>query len=160
MDNQIPNQTPIVPVPEIPQIHPVVADKPVVELPHDQLMKGLYFLLDAFDRAQVTFFLVRQTAKDAINQHQLTGDHLDVGVRNNEWINGNQEILFPYFDQENVVLKSELPDSLTYEWQDIPFTIHFYNDNECITALNTVAYEYEGWYIPNQFERFEKEFDK
>jgi hypothetical protein len=80
-------------------------------------------------------------------------------VRNNEWINGNQEILFPYFEQEHVELKSELPNQLTYEWQGIPFVIHFYADNECITALIPVTYEYESWNIPNQFERFEKEYD-
>lgn len=127
---------------------------------HHKMLSGLYFLLDAFDRAQVDFFLVKQTAKDAIHKDQLKGDHLHVGVRNNEWINGNQEILFPYFDQEHVELKSELPDSLTYEWQGIPFTIHFYTDNECLMALNTIAYEYESWFVPNMFERFEKEFDK
>ena len=159
MDNQTPNQQPIINKTTKEDILP---DTPLVvnEIPHGKLLATLYFLLDAFDRAQVTFFLVKQTAHDAMTGHQLTGDHLDVGVRNNEWINGNQEILFPYFEQEHVELKSELPESLTYEWQDVPFTIHFYPDNECLLALNTLAYEYESWFIPNQFERFEKEFDK
>ena len=146
MDNQITNQT-------------IEEGNTQNVLDHHKMLSGLYFLLDAFERAQIQFFLVRQTAHDAKELHQLRGDHIHVGVRNNEWINGNQEILFPYFEQEHVELKSELPNELTYEWQGIPFTIHFYDDNECLMALIPVRYEYEDWNIPNQFERFEKEFD-
>lgn len=144
----------------LPATPPVEIVTPKIpNLPHHQLLATLYFLLDAFDRTQITFFLVRQTAKDVKSLHELTGNKLEIGVRNNEWLNGNQEILFPYFEQERVELTSELPNELTYVWQGTPFTIHFYQDNECITALVPFSYEHEMWNLPNQFERFEKEFD-
>ncbi len=129
------------------------------DLSHDKLLPTLYFILDSFERASLDFFLIRQTAKDAIASHQLTGDHIDIGVRNNEWMSDAKDILFAYFDDEHVEKKEEVPGHITFQWKDVPFTLHFYEDNPCITALNTITYEYETWHIPNQFERFEKEFD-
>lgn len=132
----------------------------LTDLGHDKLLSTLYFIFDAFERSGLDFFLVKQTAKDAIAEHQLTGDHIDIGIRNLEWANDQKDVLFPYFDQEHVEKLKEEPGILEFKWQDVPFTIHFYDDNPCTTALIPLVYENEHWKIPNQFDVFCKEFDK
>lgn len=158
MDNQTTSQIIIEPV----QKAEIILDaKPVVtDLGHAKLLSGLYFIHDAMHRAMLHFFLVKQTAREAIARKQLSGDHIDIGVRNNEWANDSKDILFSFFDNEHVTKISELPDQITFSWQDVPFTIHLYDDCEPLMALIPITYEYESWDIPNQFERFEREFDK
>lgn len=134
--------------------------KVVTSFPHHQLLSCLYFVQDAFERASLEYFLVRDTAKAAIESKQLHGATIDIGVRHNTWSSDQKDIIFTFFSGERVEQISDLPNSLTFSWRDIPFTIHIYDDNECLLALNTIRYEYETWFVPNQFERFEKEFDK
>lgn len=134
--------------------------KPVVDLGHDKLLEGLYFIFDAFERCGIDFFLVRETAHQAMSEHMLEGDHLDIGVRQLEWNNDQKDLLFAFFDQERVEKTKDIPGLIEFKWKDIPFDIHFYEDNPCVTALIPIIYENENWKIPNQFTRFEKEFDK
>lgn len=134
---------------------------PLVEkkqIPHELLLRCLYFLYDAFDRAQMDFFLIRKTAHDAIKGGELS-HHLDIGVRKNEWING-KGVLFMFFNEEHVKIALETDEVITCEYQEAPFVIHLYDDNPCLLALNTIEYEHETFKIPNMFENFEKEYDK
>jgi hypothetical protein len=142
---------------------PLEAITKAVRDPHpvdpDKLLTTLYFLYDAFERASLDFFLVRQTARDVINGKRLTTMPVTIGIRHNEWIGGNEELLLAYFEQEHVEMTEKADDHVTFVYQDIPIMMHIYRDSDSVTALNSVAYEFETWKIPNQFERFEKEFD-
>lgn len=134
--------------------------KPVVDLGHHKLLSTLYFIFEAFGRAGIDFFLIRDTAHKAMTEHMLEGDHIDIGVRSLEWANDQKDLLFAYFDQEGVSKTKDEPGIIEFIYQDVPFVIHFYEDNPCVTALIPIIYENEHWKIPNQFTRFEKEFDK
>jgi len=143
-----------------PETAPPVVTPTTKVFTHEQLLKGLYFIFDAFKRCSINFFLVRETAHNAMTEHMLEGDHLDIGIRKLEWVNDQKELLFPFFEQEHVEIVNDLPDIITCKWQDIPFTIHLYDDNLCTTALVPIVYEHEHWKIPNRFDLFEKDYDK
>lgn len=135
-----------------------LVDETFIETSHEILLRCLYFLYDAFNRAQIDFFLIRQTAKDAINGNELS-HHLDIGVRKNEWVTG-KEILFMFFGEEHVKIKTESDILITCEYQEAPFVIHLYDDNPCLLALNPIEYQYESFKTPNMLEAFEREYDK
>lgn len=130
------------------------------DLGHEHLLKVLYFFFDAFSRSGINFFVVRDTAKWMRNQDQLRGDHLDVGIRKLEWISGNQDLFNIYMQNEGLTPTKETDKLLEYVYQGVPVTIHLYPDNECITALTSIVYEHESWMVPNQYERFVKEFEQ
>lgn len=144
----------------VPNITVKPPEPTVIDLGHDKLLSGLYFIFDAFERCGLEFFLVKDTAHKAMQERKLEGDHLDIGVRQLEWNNDQKDILFAYFDQERVEKTKDVPGLVSFKWNDIPFTIHLYEDNPCVIALVPIIYENEHWKIPNQFVRFEKEFDK
>lgn len=134
---------------------PPIKEKPVS---HELLLRCLYFLYDGFERSMMDFFLIRQTAKDALAGNQLS-HHIDIGVRKNEWSSG-KGVLFMFFGDEHVKVLSETDDIISCEYQEAPFTIHLYDDNPCLLALNPIVYEYESFKTPNMFERFEREYDQ
>lgn len=133
-----------------------------VDIDPNRLLACLYFIFDAMDRIGMEFFLIRKTAKDAKKSifNNLSGDHIEIGVRQNEWVNDHKQVLFAFFDQEGVGQTRNEPSLLEFKWQDIPFVIRLYEDNPCITSLIPITFQHEHFNIPNQFERFEKEFDK
>lgn len=131
----------------------------VVDLGHSTLLSCLYFLFDAFERVPgLHFFLVGDTAKKAKTGYMLEGDHVEIGVRANEWANDEKDILFDYFGQEHLEKIEDLPNKISFKWNIIPFTIHIYRDTPLITALVPVDYEHEAWNLPNNLEEFEKEY--
>lgn len=163
MDNQITNQPTQEEIEKdvkevVDEVRQEIYDKSR-DISHHELLSCLYFIFDAFSRVGMDFFLVKQTAKWMMNEDELRGDHLDIGVRSLEWANDNKDMLFEYFNYEHVKILSQLPNKITFEWHEIPFTVHLYEDNPCITSLKPIVYEHEGWFVPDQFERFEKEYD-
>lgn len=133
---------------------------PVKELTHDQLIRTLYVIWDGFKRSYMDFFLLRQTAKDALAGKQLTGGHIDIGVRKNEWVSGNKPILDIFFENEHVKVVKDNTEIYEGIYQDVPFTIHLFSENECLSSLIPFNYEHERWLVPNRFEHFDKEIDK
>ena len=152
-------------VTEMPKLETVAHDfTQAVQKPQftsEELLACLYFIFDAMERCGLDFFLIRQTAKDVQKGvfANLTGDHIDVGVRLNEWANDHKDLLFPFFDQEHVETVSQLPNELTFKWKDVPFTIHLYTDNPCVTALVPIVFQNEDFKIPNRFDIFEEKYD-
>jgi hypothetical protein len=134
--------------------------KPASDLGHTKLLSCLYFIFDAMERAGLEFFLVKDTAKKAMTEYMLEGDHIDVGLRINEWQNDQKDILFMYFQDERVEQTKDEPKLLEFVWNDVPFRIHLYPDSMCTLALVPIVYEHETWRIPNRFDIFEKEYDK
>ena len=141
---------------EIPQSK----EKVITDLGHQKLLSCLYFIFDAFERIGMDFFLVKDTARKAINEDMLSGDHIDIGVRDLEWTNDEKEVLFTYFGQEHVQEISNLPHKITFKWNGVTFTIHQYPDSFHLQAPVIIVYEHEHWKIPNRFDIFDKEGEK
>lgn len=132
----------------------------VKDLGHEELIRTLYFLWDGFQRSYMDMFLLRDTAKQALAGKQLSGDHVDIGVRKNEWISGNRPILDIFFDNEHVTKVKDNEEIYEGIYQEVPFTIHLFSENECLASLIPLNYEHERWLVPNRFEYFDKEIDK
>lgn len=130
------------------------------DIGHEELIRTLYFLWDGFKRSYMDFFLLRDTAKQALSGKQLSGDHIDVGVRKNEWVSGNKPILDIFFEHEHVTKVKENEEIYEGIYQEVPFTIHLFSENDCLSSLIPLNYEHERWLVPNRFEHFDKEIDK
>lgn len=120
---------------------------------HDQLIKALYYMWDAFDRANMRYFLVGDTAHAVKAQKELTGDGIDLGIRLMEWRSGAKNI-FDTFAGQPI---TEEGDTLTYVHEGVPIRLHVYEpDDSCIIATDPVMYRNENFSLPNPLERFEE----
>lgn len=106
------------------------------------------------------FFLLRNTAKQALAGKMLRGERIDIGVRKNEWTSGQKPILDIFFDHEHVEKVRETEDVYEGIYRDVPFTIHLFPENECLSALVPLVYKQERFLIPNRFSYFDKEVDR
>lgn len=117
----------------------------------DKLLVALYWIWDAFERTNMPFFLVKQTAKDVMAHKNLTGNKVTVGVRRNEWISGARRILDafiqPIDENENVAL---------YEHQGVPIEVYVYEDHDCIINTDMIRYRHEEFKLPNPYSTFEQ----
>jgi len=114
-----------------------------------QLLNALYWIWDVFDRCNVPFFLVNQTAKDVIAQRDLTGNKIEVGIKQTEWISGGRRLLDAF-----ATPLSETEDSATYQFEGIPVILHVYKPSECIEQTDMVRYRYEQFKVPNPYSKF------
>lgn len=140
---------------EIPTADDTMPFDGVVTVSADKLLQALYKIWDAFERANVPFFLVHQTAEDAMKQRDLTGDKVEVGVRRMEWISGGRRIIDGF-----ITPVSEDKDAALYEFDGVPVIVHVYDDHECIIQTDMVRYRYEEFKVPNPYETFQKVFSK
>jgi hypothetical protein len=121
------------------------------DLPAEKLLAALYYIWDAFERANMPFFLVYQTARDVMLNHDLTGSKVEVGVRGVEWISGAKRV-FDNFAGEPL---EETPEKATYMHVGVPIVVHVYQkDDECIVQTDMVRYRYEEFKVPNPYQRF------
>lgn len=123
------------------------------EFTHDQLHDALYFIDDAFERSAILFFLVHKTAKQAINNQDLSGDKIEVGVRKLEWISGGKRILDNFISS---YLVSETEDRAEYNYNGVPIVVYIYPDDACITQCDRIVYEYDFFNLPNPYSKFEE----
>lgn len=128
-----------------------MAGKPLQEFSSQQLLDALYWIWDAFERSNVPFFLVFQTAEDAIKQHDLTGDRVEIGVRRMEWVSGGKRIIDAF-----VMPLSEGKDEAIYEYRGVPVIVHVYDDSDCVVQTDMVRYRYEEFKIPNPYSKFKE----
>ena len=132
--------------------------KPVVEeksLTHAQLLAALYWCYDSFSRVPILFFPIFDTAKQIMKNDELSGTHLDIGVRELEWYSGGKSILDAFIDHFMIPTEST-GNIVTYKVDGVPIRIHILKDDVCLTQCDTVLYEHEDFKIPNPYERFEK----
>jgi len=73
-------------------------------LTHEQLLSCLYFVRDMFDHTELDMFLVKDTAQKVIDQKNLEGDHIDVGVRRLEWNPDTKTLLYAVLQNDYVVI--------------------------------------------------------
>jgi hypothetical protein len=120
---------------------------------HDQLLQALYWVHDLFDRANMPFFLVYNTAESVLQKKQLEGDSVQVGVRLLEWNSGAKTII-DTFAQPDMKESEEA----TYIYNGVPVVVHVYTDDRCITSPDTVIYNAEYFKLPNPYRRFMEVF--
>lgn len=120
---------------------------------HNQLLKALYWAHDLFDRANMAFFLVYNTAEDVLQKKQLEGDNVQVGVRLLEW-NSGAKVIIDTFAQPT----SKDTDTATFVYEGVPVVVHVYTDDPCITSPDTVIYHAEYFKLPNPYKRFMEVF--
>lgn len=122
------------------------------DIPHERLLKALYWVWDAFDRSMVDFFLINQTYKDARKNKDLSGDKLEIGIRRMEWVGGGRRLLDTFMG----LPLEETPTVARYEYEGVPVLLHIYDDSDCITALDSLVYAREIFKIPNPYSKFEE----
>ena len=139
---------------------PVIADtsREVVNLPHELLLKALFFFWDGFERSTMNFFLVKDTARQVMADTELSGDRLTLGIRKNEWLGGQQRIFKAFMEHERI-LPTRVDNGLLFTYFDVPVYLYIYDDNPCLDALDIVFYENDTFNIPNPFKEFCEQYD-
>lgn len=130
----------------------------IINLPHEQLLKALFFFWDGFERSTMNFFLVKDTARQVIADDILTGDRLTLGIRKLEW-NGGQQRIFKAFMEHERILPTRVENGLLFNYFDTPVYLFIYEENPCLTALDIVFYENDTFNIPNPFSVFNEKYD-
>lgn len=122
----------------------------VITLSHEQLMKGMYWAWDAFDRCLMNFFLVYKTAEDVLQKKQLSGDRVTIGVRKNDWISGSKGIFdsFAGYPEE----KTDAYEKFMVD--GVPVYIYIFGDDACVRNPQTMLYERENFNLPNPYSQF------
>lgn len=121
-------------------------------IPND-LLQALYKIWDAFERANVEFFLVGDTYYAAKANRDLTGDRVTVGIRKNEWISGGRRLIDAF-----ITPVSETEDMALYEFEGVPVEVRVYKDSDCILNCDTINYRYESFKTPNPYSEFVKQY--
>jgi hypothetical protein len=120
---------------------------------HDQLLKALYWVHDFMDRANINFYVVGKTGDAVKGRKDLTGDTVQVAVRELEWISGARNIAdafaTPIVDRGTVV---------EYEYEGVPITLYVLEDSETLRNFDTQIYLNEYFKLPNTFDKFKEEF--
>lgn len=152
-----------IPQPSTPvdAITPTVTTAPTVQIVEEELppspselLNALYYAWDAFDRANVVFFLVNQTAKDVKDQFDLTGNGVEIGIRRMEWVSGGRRMLDAFLGLPT----EESESQAIYLYNNVPITLNIYEDSSCITSPDTILYRNEVFRLPNTLELFEKTY--
>ena len=133
------------------QIQPVTlkVDETPKDLGHGPLLDAMYFLWDAFSRANMDFFPINDTFKNMDTQHMLEGDHIDVAIRQQLWNSDDKELIFIYLRDENIDLENVDEHTLKLVYKDVPIYIHIVKDTEGNTNLVGFSYEHEMWKKPS-----------
>jgi hypothetical protein len=127
------------------------AQKVQIKVSSEKLLNALYWIWDAFERANMPFFLVNQTAKDATNDHDLTGDKVEIGVRRLEWVSGGRRILDSFIQPI-----AEDTTKAEYNHEGVPVIVHIYDDHDCIINTDSKIYRHELFKLPNPYSAFEQ----
>lgn len=102
------------------------------------------------DRALINFFVIGDTAKAVINNVDMYGDKVTVGVRRLEWESGARNIAdsfaTPVSDEGNVV-RYTAPNG-------VPIILYVLEDDPCINTPNQKIYHSEFIKFPNPYTRF------
>ena len=138
------------PKPEVAPIAPA--------LTHSQLLAALLFFWDAFERSTLNFFLIRDTAHQVIDNVDLSGDSLTLGLRKME-VNGGQFRIFKDFITHEKVKVTEFEKGYLFDYKGVPVFLYIYDENPCLDSLDIVHYAYETFNTPNPFKAFEEQYD-
>lgn len=128
--------------------------------PHLELLDALYFIWEAAERGQLGMFLMGDTARQVIEQGDLSGDKITVGVRRNEWDSGQGRIAQTYLEHELGNKPKEDEGLITIKARNaVPIHIKLYEENPTISSFNIVYYRYETFNLPNPWSKFIEEYE-
>lgn len=140
----------------ITAVEPEIVD---LDLGHDKLMKALYWVWDMFDRSNQPFFLVHDTAEQAIKHHALKGSKVEVGIRRNEWNSGATRVLLTIMGEPLEFTQSENEegyDIARFEHEGVPVFVYIYPDAECVMQLDSIHFQHEWFKVPNPYTKFKE----
>jgi hypothetical protein len=120
------------------------------DLGHDGLLKALFWLWDAMDRAAMGFFLIGETGKSAKDDLPLHGTYVDVGVRKVEWISGGRNILDSFAGKPDW----EDEQKAIYNYDGVPIHLHIYEDEPAIKQLTPIMYQHDSFFLPNPLDGY------
>ena len=123
---------------------------------HYDLLTALFWVWDAFDRAQMGMFLVYDTALSAMNNSILKGDKITVGTRLLEWNSGSTPIL-KAFTGEPIFISEKYID-FSNPFNSVIVRVYLFETHSCIESTKQIMYENEAFMVPNTYEQFIKEF--
>ncbi len=135
----------------------VVLEKSI-NYPHEALLEALYFFWDAFERSNLYFFLIRDTAKQVIANRELEGDKLTLGLRRMEWQGGGDRIFNSMIQHEKVEVEKH-DDYILFHFKNIPVYLYLYDENPTLSSFDSVFYQMESFNTPNPFKEFDEKYD-
>jgi hypothetical protein len=118
----------------------------------DQLLQALMWTWDAFERAQMGMFLVKDTAVRAIQNIDLDGDAIYVGIRDTEWSSGSTPILKAFTGEP--VGKTDTTVTFKNPLNPVPTIVYILPEDPCIRSTDQIFYRNEYFKVPNPFKRF------
>lgn len=126
------------------------AVKKTTSLPHDKLMKALYFVEDLFSRPNIPFFLLDETALAAKENRQMEGDRITVGIRKLDFQPNNISMMNSLYQYKSIDDKH-----IEYVYCDVPITVKIIDStDDMFRNLNTFMYQYEAFSLPNPFDKY------
>lgn len=135
-------------------------NQPIIkDLGHDRLLEALFFFWDAFERSNINFFLIRDTAKQVMAGSSLSGDRLTLGLRKLEWIGGQERVFKAFMEYEKYPPKNHGDNYMMFDYKGVPVYLYIYDENPALEALDVVFYQNDTFNIPNPMSVFEK-YDK
>lgn len=123
------------------------------ELFHERLLEALYWIWDAMERGNMNFFVIGDTADSVINNKDLSGTKITVGVRRLEWNSGAKRIVDAF-----ATPLTETDDKVTYEYEGVPVELYLFDDDPSITSPNQIIYHSEYFKFPNPYSKFQEVF--
>lgn len=122
----------------------VVEQKP--QYTHEQLLKALYFAYDLFERAQIPFMLLGDTAKAAKDGYLLSGDGIYIGVKETDWHESNIRVIEACY-MADIVERGKV----TYLHEGVPIYCSIIKDYNGY-SYDQRMYQREFFNFPNPFE--------
>ena len=115
----------------------------------EQLDKALQGVEDLFDRAhRCPILLLGQTARSIIDDGQVTGNKLEIGVKQNQLTPEVRSVL-----RELVKDLQELPDHLEFTMNEVPIFVRIIKrDYSFLKMPDSLVYKWADYCIPNPFE--------
>lgn len=124
--------------------------------PTDKLLQALYWIWDAFERSSIGMFLVYKTAEDVIDNKDLEGDKITVGVRDLEWISGSTPILRSFVGEPKE--KTDKYEVFKNPFNEVPVYVYIFKDHPCIQSTRQIFYKAEYFMVPNTYTQFKEIF--
>ena len=119
---------------------------------YDKLLQALYWIWDAFDRANMGMFLVYGTAESVFENKLPDGNKITVGVRLNEWNSGSTPILKAFTGEPLEVTEKYV--RFKNPFNNVPIYLYIFKDDPCIINTQEILYEREYFKVPNTYKRF------
>jgi len=97
-------------------------------------------------------FLVYDTAQSVLDNVDLKGERVTVGIRNNEWISGSTSILKAFTGEP--LEKTKEYEIFKNPFNEVPIYVYIFSEDICIVNTQQIFYKNEYFMLPNPYKRF------